>query len=173
LGAVRESKERDTSTSPLNQRRKIEGWSDLHDSDVAYIAVDRDVSGKTVSPWDRPDLGPWLAQPDKFDVLVASKLDRVCRNAVDFKLIVWAKEHDIILVFVQEGFDLSTPAGEMAAKILAVIAEHEWFSIRDRTITGQNIAIQQGRWKGGTAPYGYRPVKETRDGILGWYLESC
>lgn len=172
LGAIRESKGRDTSTSPLNQRRKITGWADIHDADVVGIALDRDVSGKTVSPWERPDLGPWLANPEKFDILVTAKIDRVCRNAIDFfRMINWAKEHQIALVFIQEGFDLSTPAGEMAAKILAVIAEGEWFTIRERTLDGQRTTIQQGRWRGGIAPYGYRPVKETRNNILGWYLE--
>jgi site-specific DNA recombinase len=171
LGAARESRERDTSTSPVTQKRKINGWADLHDADVVHITLDRDVSGKTVSPWNRPDLGPWLADPSKFDVLVASKLDRVCRNAEDFfRLIRWAREHDVALVFVEEGFDLTTTAGEMAAKILAVVAEFEWNTTRARTLGGQQTAVQQGRWKGGIAPYGYRPVKEIRNGILGWYL---
>ncbi|WP_052422425.1 recombinase family protein [Nonomuraea candida] len=172
LGAVRESRERDTSTSPETQRRKITGWTDIHDGDLIHVAVDRDVSGKTVSPWERPDLGDWMAHPEKFDVLCAAKLDRICRNAEDFfRLIRWSKEHSIALVFIEEGFDLTTPAGTMAAKILAVVAEFEWDSIRGRTLDGQQTAIQQGRWRGGVAPYGYRPVKETRNGVLGWYLE--
>ncbi|MET9244483.1 recombinase family protein [Nonomuraea sp. NPDC003709] len=172
VGAVRESRERDTSTSPDTQKRKITGWTDLHDGDLIHVAVDRDVSGKTVSPWDRPDLGYWMAHPEKFDVLCAAKLDRICRNAEDFfRLIRWSQEHSIALVFIEEGFDLTTPAGTMAAKILAVVAEFEWDSIRGRTLDGQQTAVQQGRWRGGIAPYGYRPVKEVRNGVLGWYLE--
>ncbi|MFI6319697.1 recombinase family protein [Nonomuraea sp. NPDC050556] len=172
VGGVRESRERDESTSPKIQTKKIHGWAELYDADVIDIAVDRDVSGKTVSPWDRPELGKWLAQPHKFDILVVSRLDRICRNAEDFfALIRWSEAQSIALVFIDEGFDLTTPAGVVAAKILAVVAEWEWTLTRSKTLDGQRQAIQEGRWRGSIAPYGYRPIKEVRNGIYGTYLE--
>lgn len=162
---------RDASTSPEVQEDKIKGWTALHDATLLGIAVDKDVSGKTVSPWDRPQLGEYLSRPQDFDVLVATKIDRVCRDATEFfRLIVWAKEHDISLVFILDGIDLSTPGGEIAAKILAVVAEWDWNRIRENTLDGQRKAISQGRFKGGVAPYGYRPIKETREGITGTWL---
>ncbi|WP_329258360.1 recombinase family protein [Actinoallomurus sp. NBC_01490] len=171
VGAIRVSRMRDASTSPEVQEDKIKGWCQLHDAELAGIAVDKDVSGKGVSPWEREDLGKWMSRPQDFDVLVATKLDRVCRDAMEFfRLIVWAKENKIAVVFIMDGIDLSTPGGEMAAKILAVVAEWDWNRIRENTLDGQQKAISQGRFKGAIAPFGYRQVKETRDGITGTWL---
>ena len=76
----------DESTSPARQEEQIRGWSGIHGHTVAHITMDLDVSGSKPAML-RPELGPWLSDPDKiaaWDVLVCAKLDRITRSTRDF-----------------------------------------------------------------------------------------
>jgi hypothetical protein len=50
---------------------------------VVGLAEDLDVSG-AVSPFDRPQLGTWLARADEWDGLLVAKYDRLTRSLLDF-----------------------------------------------------------------------------------------
>lgn len=92
LGAIRQSKTRDRAVSPETQRAKINAWAQVSGHTVAKITEDLSRSGK-VPAFKRPELGPWLTEPAKiaaWDILVATKLDRACRNTADYlKLREW------------------------------------------------------------------------------------
>jgi DNA invertase Pin-like site-specific DNA recombinase len=112
LGAVRLSSLTDESTSPVRQREQIEGWGKLHRHTLAAITEDLDVSG-AVSPFERPELGPWLTDPAKialWDALIISKFDRLGRSQRDYlDLIEWTEANGKALVSVAESLDFSTP----------------------------------------------------------------
>jgi len=85
LGAVRLSRLTDETTSPERQREDITLWAKLYGHTVTHITVDTDVSGSLPATL-RPELGPWLTEPDKvaqWDILVSSKLDRISWSVRD------------------------------------------------------------------------------------------
>ncbi|MDA2811841.1 recombinase family protein [Nocardiopsis sp. RSe5-2] len=167
---ARLSKHRHESASVERQLSKGQAWADLNDAVVAGQAVDVDVSGD-VPPWERPELGEWLKRPEDFDVLTFWKLDRLARSLKGFvDFLEWAEKNEVELVFLDDRIDLTSDMGQLLAKILAAFAEFELKTIKGRTQDGINAVIQSGRWKGGIPPYGYRPVKEVRNEVYGWYL---
>lgn len=68
------------------------------------------------------------------DTLMVSKLDRLSRSVVDFGAIVQdARRGGWNIVIIDLGVDLSTPAGEMVATIMAALAQWERQVISQRT----------------------------------------
>jgi site-specific DNA recombinase len=170
LGAVRQSKTKDRAVSPTTQRERIRAWSDSNGHQVAKITEDLSKTGK-MSAFRRPELGPWLTDPDKiatWDVLVATKLDRACRNTADYlKLRQWCEDNGKRLVLLDNpDLDTSKPAGRAMASIQAVFAEFERDMASERRRETLVTLAEQGRFPGGRVPYGMR--KEQRPD--GYYL---
>jgi len=99
------------------------------------VAVEVDTgSGKRLS--GRPGLMSALEEVSqgRADVLVVAKLDRLSRSLVDFAgLLVRAQEEAWNLVALDLGVDLSTPAGEFLASVMASAAQWERRIIGTRT----------------------------------------
>ncbi|WP_346768287.1 recombinase family protein [Streptomyces sp. R301] len=97
----------DETTSPERQREADDQAAAAHnisfgEGDQLREAVDLDVSASKISPFDRPQLGQWLARPDDFDALVWWRFDRAIRSMADMhKLAEWAREHRKVLVFAE------------------------------------------------------------------------
>ncbi|MCK9876626.1 recombinase family protein [Frankia sp. Ag45/Mut15] len=98
------------------------------------VEVIEDVaSGKTL---DRPGMTRALGLLDarQADVLIAAKVDRISRSTLDFAtLLDRAQRSRWALNVLDIGADLTTPAGEMFAQIVAVIAQYERRLIGQRT----------------------------------------
>src|SRR2546430_4668935 len=161
---------RDESTSPERQRAQINAWAQLHGHAVAAITEDTDVSGKVPATL-RPGLGPWLTDPalsNQWEVLVAAKMDRITRSVADLcDLIEFCDKRGKVLVSVSESFDLSTPAGRMVAHILASVAQFERERIGERRAEAAMALQKAARWQGGRVPFGYRPERDVKGGVLG------
>lgn len=168
LSAVRLSVETDETTSPGRQRAANEGAAASVGARIIGEAVDLGVSASKTTPFERPELGPWLAQPDSFDVLCFWRFDRAVRSMADMNALVqWAREHRKVIVFAEgpggrltldfrSGVDLIT---QLILQIFAFAAEFEAQSIRERVLGAQ--AAMRGmdlRWRGSRPPYGYVPV---------------
>lgn len=128
-----------------------------------------DVSG-AVSPFDAPQLGPWLAAErlDDWDVLCAYRLDRVARRVIPLnRLFGLCLDHGKTLVSVSESIDLSNWVGPDGRQRDCRVAEGELEAIGERTRGSQRKIQELGCWHGRNVPYGYRAVQ--RDG--GWYLD--
>jgi len=99
------------------------------------VAIEVDTgSGKRLA--GRPGLASALAavSDDRADVLVVAKLDRLSRSLVDFAtLLVRAQDEQWNLVALDLGVDLSTPAGEFLASVMASAAQWERRIIGTRT----------------------------------------
>ncbi|MEU1585223.1 recombinase family protein [Micromonospora sp. NPDC005710] len=169
LGVVRLSRETDETTSPERQREAVTRWCELHGHTLIGFAEDIDVSG-AVSPWDRPDLGPWLRnRAGEFDALVGWKVDRISRRLLHFaSLLEWAAEHGKVVASATEPIDTSDRFGRLMAQVLAMFAEFERDAIQERVMDGRVKLREHGRWGGGHPPYGYHPVKVDD----GWKLEQ-
>ena len=134
LGYVRvsTSEQGDSGAGLAAQRATVEaectrrGWQ--------LVEVVEDVaSGKTL---DRPGMTRALDMLDRHevDLLVAAKVDRVSRSTLDFAtLLQRAERRKWKLSVLDIGADLTTPAGEMFAGIVAQIAQYERRMIGVRT----------------------------------------
>lgn len=108
------------------------------------------------------------AMEGKFDTVACYKLDRIARNTLDFLTTFnTLKEYNIDLICVEDKYDPSTPAGRLMMTLLASLAEMERENIKQRVSDSMLNLAKQGRWTGGTAPFGYRVI--SKDG--GKYLE--
>lgn len=77
--------------------------------------------------------------------LIVARLDRFGRSLIDLLAIL--KEMNAIganFISVEDGIDFSTPAGQLQANLLAVIAEFEKRLIRERTEEGRQAARSRG-----------------------------
>ncbi|WP_418961352.1 recombinase family protein [Streptomyces tritici] len=178
----------DETTSPERQREAGDIASAAHnisfgEGDQLREAVDLDVSASKVGPFDRPQLGAWLAKPDEFDALVWWRFDRAIRSMSDMHdLAKWARTHRKVLVFA-EGLgggpmvldfrNPMDPMSELMMLMLAFAAQVEAQSISAR-VSGAQAALRAMplRWAGGGAPpYGYMPVPMPEEhGGIGWTL---
>ncbi|MBP0452989.1 recombinase family protein [Kitasatospora sp. RG8] len=188
VSAIRLSVLTDETTSPERQRESNETAAaalniDFGEGDQRREAVDLDVSASKTAPWERPELGRWIADPDSFDALVWWRFDRAIRSMGHMhELAKWAREHRKVLVFA-EGigggrlvFDFRNPMDPMAELqmlMLAFAAQVESQSISDR-VTGAMAAMRKMplRWRGGgRPPYGYMPAPMPEEfGGKGWTL---
>jgi putative DNA-invertase from lambdoid prophage Rac len=104
----------------------------------------------------RPEGARLVALLAPGDVVVAAKLDRLFRSALECLVQVdaWSRQGvDVVLLDV--GLDTSTPMGKAVLTIMAALAELERAQIRERTRAG----LAQVKAEGGTvgrAPYGWR-----------------
>ncbi|MGO9783403.1 MAG: recombinase family protein [Streptosporangiaceae bacterium] len=75
---------------------------------IVDVTRDRNVSGLK-SPWDRPELGPWLTDPAKmgqYDGIVAYEANRLSRDYADLPMMrKWAEQHGKKLHVILERLD--------------------------------------------------------------------
>ncbi|WP_433114269.1 recombinase family protein [Micromonospora sp. CA-246542] len=174
LGAVRLSHLTDETTSPEVQRADISGDPVVVGGTLVDWAEDLDISADKFSPFKRPSLGPWLTDRAKialYDALVFAKADRAIRSMMDmYELSQWAITHRKVIVFVKgpgggPRMELDfrkgalDPITQLIVTIFAFAGEIEVNTMKDRAQGSQKLARVQGRWHGGTPPYGYRAVK--------------
>ncbi|BDU83547.1 recombinase family protein [Clostridium perfringens] len=96
---------------------------------------------------------------NKFDAVACYKLDRIARNTLDFLTTFnTLKEYGVDLICVEDKYDPSTPAGRMMMTLLASLAEIERENIKQRVKDSMVKLAREGRWTGGTAPFGYRII---------------
>lgn len=84
----------------------------------------------------RPSLDAAIAaiREGRADTLMVSKLDRLSRSIADFGALVEdARTGGWNVIIIDLGVDLRTPAGEMVASIMAVLAQWERRVISQRT----------------------------------------
>lgn len=116
-GAARISHETDASTSVERQREVISLTCQARGDQLVAITEDADVSG-AISPFERPDLGPWLAKPDQWDAIMVAKLDRLTRSLRDFDdFRQWCDTHGKVIISISESLDPSTVTGRMSPQL--------------------------------------------------------
>lgn len=157
--------------SHIAQRETGSKWVQERGHVVVGTFEDLDVSA-SVSPFNRPDLGPWLTpeREHEWDVIVFSKIDRMFRSTRDcVKFAEWAESHRKVLVFAGDGMtlnyrdkDASSSLESMMSELFIYIgsffAQLELNRFRSRTMDSHRVLRTVNRWAGGTAPLGYRVV---------------
>jgi DNA invertase Pin-like site-specific DNA recombinase len=112
---------------------------------VAAVFTDAGVSGKTLA--GRPGLAASLQLLDdgEANCLAVAKLDRLSRSLLDFAgLMARAQRDGWNLIALDLGIDLSTPAGEFMASVMASAAQWERRIIGQRTKDALAIRRAEG-----------------------------
>jgi putative DNA-invertase from lambdoid prophage Rac len=139
------------------QRRQIEGYALMHALTLAGVLVEEGVSG-SVPVEDRPVGGQLFAKLQRGDIVIAAKLDRLFRSALDaLKVVESLKTRGVKLHLLDLGGDIAgNGLSKLFLTIAAAFAEAERDRIRERI--GQVKADQKarGRYLGGKVPFGFR-----------------
>lgn len=161
----------DANASSLpDQERKGKAVATLRGAGQYDVAMysDDGVSG-SIPLNHRPDGKRMLADAVKGDTIIASKMDRLFRSALDaFRTAEMLKERGIDLILA----DLSTEpitgkgTGKLFFGMLAVFAEFERERINDRTSEGRKAKAAKHGHLGGPPPFGFEVVGTGRESRL-------
>ena len=139
------------------QRRMIEGYAHMHGLDLDRIIVEEGVSGSI--PLDqRPAGGDMLAKLNDGDIVIAAKLDRCFRSALDALTVVeQLKQRGVKLHLLDLGGDIAgNGLSKLFLTIAAAFAEAERDRIRERVSQSKADQRQRGRYLGGRRPFGWQ-----------------
>lgn len=142
----------------------MQRYAAIHEHTVIATVADTDESG-SVSPADRPGLGPWLTDPARlarYDTLIATDLDRLGRSACDLTwLRDWAVGNGKRIIVLGPPLQWPPEPGAPAPviwDILERIAENEVQVIAKRS--RQKMLVRENGAVVGKPPFGSRGVPD-------------
>ena len=138
------------------QERVLTGWAMMNGTTIDVTLVEKAVSG-SVPVAERPEGAAMFARLKRGDVIVAVKLDRMFRSALDaLQTVEKLKDMGVGLVLLDLGGDVvSNGMSKMFLTVPAAFAEAERDRIRDRIQGAKRDAKARGRYLGGKVPFGY------------------
>lgn len=123
-----------TQRAAIEQRFKVDRWF-----------ADEATSG-VIKASARKGMGELLSYARQGDTIVVYAIDRLGRDTIDVLETVTAlKGKGAAVVSLREGFDMSTPVGEMMLTMLAAVAKLERVNIKDRQMAGIQRAKAEGK----------------------------
>jgi len=143
------------------QRRMIQGYAHMHGLVLDEIVIEEGVSG-TVPLQDRPAGGAMLAKLRAGDVVIAAKLDRCFRSALDaLNVVEHLRMRRVKLHLLDLGGDIAgNGLSKLFLTIAAAFAEAERDRIRERITNVKQDQKARGRYLGGKVPFGYRVAED-------------
>jgi len=146
------------------QRRQIEGYASMLGLDKPQLFVEEGVSGSKPMN-DRPAAKQLLATLKPGDVIIAAKLDRMFRSALDaLDNLNKLKAQGVALHLIDLGGDVTgNGISKLVFTILSAVAESERDRIRGRVQETKADQRKRGRHLGGYRPFGYRIQKGEGD----------
>jgi putative DNA-invertase from lambdoid prophage Rac len=139
------------------QRRQIEGYALMHGLALDDVVIEEGISG-SVPVAERPRGGALFAKLEKGDVVIAPKLDRLFRSALDALTVVEdLRKRGVSLHLLDLGGDISgNGLSKLFLTIAAAFAEAERDRIKERVSQVKADQKARGRYLGGTVPFGFR-----------------
>lgn len=127
------------------QRAAIEREAAHRGWEVVEFCTDAAASGRSIAGRPALDRALRAVEGGGADVLIVAKLDRLSRSLLDFAaLMARAQQRGWNLVALDLGIDLSTPAGEFLANVMASAAQWERRIIGQRTREALAVRKAQG-----------------------------
>lgn len=138
------------------QERQLAGWAMMQGLTIDEIVAEPAISG-SIPLSERPASRELLKRLQKGDTVVAIKLDRMFRSALDaLQTVERFKEKGVSLVLLDLGGDvIGNGMAKMFLTITAAFAEAERDRIRERIQTSKRDAKARGRYLGGWLPFGF------------------
>lgn len=161
---VRLSEDTEATTSPARQRDICRSYADHRGWHVVDI-IDDDIDvSATHSGLDRRGLSRLRAKvaAGDVDVVLVWRLDRLARSVLDTLTLLkeWS-DVGCSTASATEPVDLTTPIGKAMAALIAIFAEMEADAIKARVRGSIDALRRDGRFAGGTVPYGYTTSQNT------------
>jgi putative DNA-invertase from lambdoid prophage Rac len=149
----------DNGLSLDTQRRQIEGYAKIQGWKVDKVYVERAVSGAKPLV-ERKEGAALLAALKTGDKVIVPKLDRMFRSALDaLKVLEELRDRNVSMHFIDLGGDVTGDGiSKLVFTILSAVAEAERDRIRERIRDVKRDQREQGRYLGGTVPFGWRKV---------------
>ena len=122
----------DKGNSIHEQQERLGAYCKAMGWDMPEFFIDDGYSAKNLK---RPAITKLLesVRTQQFDVVLATKLDRMCRNLLDLlQLVEGFEQSGCRFVSASESFDTSTAAGRMTLHLLGMFAEFERERISER-----------------------------------------
>ena len=162
-GYVRVSTERQASEgeSLAVQERTIGGYATMHGLRLSRVFIEAGVSA-SVPLASRPAGSELLAGLSPGDAIVAPKLDRMFRSAIDaLANLELLKGKGVSLHLLDLGGDVTgNGIAKLVFTILSAVAEAERDRIRERIATVKADQRSRGRYLGGRVPFAHRLTSE-------------
>jgi putative DNA-invertase from lambdoid prophage Rac len=129
----------------------------MHGLALDEIVVEEGVSG-SVPVAERPTGGALFAKLAKGDAIIAPKLDRIFRSALDaLQVVENLKKRGVALHLLDRGGDISGAGlSKLFLTIAAAFPEAERDRIRERVSQVKTDQKARGRYLGGKVPFGFR-----------------
>lgn len=144
---------------PGAQLHAIKGWMQMAGMPASDLVVYEEKISGAVPLAERPAGKLLLEALQPGDTVVASKLDRIGRSAVDLLNVVerWNAMGVRLVVLNMGGtvLDSSSAMSRFFLTILAGVAELERNMIRERTIEGFENMKRENKWTRKDRPFGY------------------
>ena len=139
------------------QRRQIDGHAMVHGLAVDEFVVEEGVSG-SVPVSERPAGGALFRKLQSGDVVIAAKLDRLFRSALDaLQVTTDLRARDIRLHLIDLGGDIAgNGLSKLFLTIASAFAEAERDRIRERITQVKRDQKDRNRYLGGKVPFGWR-----------------
>ncbi len=155
-GYIRVSTERQASEGQSlgAQETMLRGLAMANGGELERFFREEGVSG-SVHLRERPAGAEMLASVRKGDVILATRLDRLFRSALDaLQSLEDLQKRGVRVIFGDIG-DTESTNGRLMLTILAGVAEAERNIIRERIRAVKRVQNNKGRYLGGKIPFGY------------------
>jgi DNA invertase Pin-like site-specific DNA recombinase len=139
------------------QMRQLAGYAAMNGWELAETFREEGVSG-SVPLAERPEGKRLLGKLRAGDVIIAPKLDRIFRSALDaLQMVESLKRQGVALHLLDLGGDISgNGLSKLFLTIVAAVAEAERDRIAERVATVKADQRKRGRYLGGLVPYGFQ-----------------
>lgn len=157
----RKAEDRD-QTGLSSQERDSVRWAEAHGHEV--VAVLADVKTGRSGLTARPNLRPWVTEPDKlaqYDAIVALKVDRLTRGNREEtrQLEQWATDHGKQLVITSMSAHFPSEGKDgIEWDLMLRLAHQEWLEISERYRRAQRYNRERGS-ANGLPPWGFRVAR--------------
>jgi site-specific DNA recombinase len=148
------------------QDKQAREWAERNGHTVVETVAD--VKSGKVPPWDRPNLKPWVTNPDllvQYDGILAFRNDRLSRGAPtdEVRIRQWAEANGKVLLIADGPQWPPRHDGDFWAWTAQAKQAHaEWESIQERVVRAQVELKQRGKLVG-RPPFGYTSTGERYD----------
>lgn len=138
------------------QKERLDMFAQSQDWDIYDYYIDE---GRSAKDTEREELQRMLNDiaADKIEVVLVYKLDRLTRSVMDlYKLLEQFEANGCMFKSATEVFDTTTPTGRLFITLVAAVAQWERENLGERVKFGMEQMVEEGRWPGGPAPFGFR-----------------
>lgn len=147
----------DQRESLETQKAHYEAWIRLHSEwECAGIFYDFGITGTKTNVRDGLQALMYECRIGRIDYVLTKSVSRFSRNTTDcLELVRELLSYNVPIYFEKEKLDTGSMETELVLAILSSLAQEESASISKNVKWGNQKRIKNGRYRAGTAPYGY------------------